>query len=536
MTKAPRHHIGNGVEACAGAYLTPALEAAEVAAAARGEWGARDDRESLRERHRRDMEKRLGPVAGVRVDDLDSAGWGVVFASDVGPEVAEALAPLIALRAEQAGGRFRRFDGPDGFRVGVADESVRSFLRRSRVSPSMPADPQRVPYYLMLVGSPAAVPFRFQYGLDVVYAVGRVWFERPDGTPDLDAFDRYARAVVAAESAVDAGPRRAAFVGTANPGDKPTRLSLDELVRPLAESLASDEAVRRAGWDVVTLGPDRAGKDELVALLNGPDPPGLLFTATHGLGFPNGHPLQFAHQGALLCQDWPGPGRWEGAIPGAHYLAADDVASDARMGGTVAVHFACFGAGTPELDDFPHLDRLGVARVLAPRPFVARLPQALLRQGALVVVGHVERAWSCSFHGGDGIGRQLQAFRSAMLSLLTGRRVGWAFEYFGALYAALASELTTEFTNEGRGQATDDDLVADLWTAHNDARGFVVLGDPAVRLAPAPAAPASRPGRDRPAEVTTIRSPDPPPSSETPTMPITEPTPSSGLPLDAAER
>jgi V8-like Glu-specific endopeptidase len=212
------------------------------------------------------------------------------------------------------------------------------------------------------------------------------------------------------------------------------------------------------------------------------------------------------------------------------------VASDARLDGTVAVHFACFGAGTPALDDFPHLDGLGVARVLAPRPFVARLPQALLRQGALAFVGHVERAWSCSFHGGEGIGRQLQAFRSAMLSLLTGRRVGWAFEYFGALYAALASELTAEFTSEGRGQAPDDDLVADLWTAHNDARAFVVLGDPAVRLAPARAATESHPGRERPAEVTTVRSPDPPPSSESPTMPIPEPTPSSGLPLDATER
>jgi V8-like Glu-specific endopeptidase len=114
--------------------------------------------------------------------------------------------------------------------------------------------------------------------------------------------------------------------------------------------------------------------------------------------------------------------------------------------------------------------------------------------------------------------------------------VGWAFEYFGALYAALASELTAEFTNEGRGIAPDDDLVADLWTAHNDARGFIVLGDPAVRLAPAPGATAPRSDRDRPAEVTTIRPPDPPPSNETPTMPMSEPTPSSGLPLDATER
>ena len=171
-------------------------------------------------------------------------------------------------------------------------------------------------------------------------------------------------------------------------------------------------------------------------------------------------------------------------IPPAHYLAGDDVVEGARLAGMIAFHFACFGAGTPALDDFAHLGRFGSARALASRPFVARLPQRLLRQGALAVIGHVERAWSCSFHSADAPGRQLQAFLSVLQCLLTGHRVGWALEYFGTLYAALATELTAELALESQGQAPDDDLLAELWTAHNDARGFVVLGDPAVRLAP----------------------------------------------------
>ncbi len=64
-----------------------------------------------------------------------------------------------------------------------------------------------------------------------------------------------------------------------------------------------------------------------------------------------------------------------------------------------------------------------------------------------------------------------------------GWRVGHAMEFFDDKYAALAAELS-DTLNAARnyGKKLDDLAVAGLWTENNDARSYIVLGDPAVRL------------------------------------------------------
>jgi endonuclease G len=432
------------------------------------------------ERHLNDLRARhdsVQPSYGLRpgIDPgrLEQAGWGILFHCEADPALKDALKELMEWRKSQAGEYYYEFDEYKGYRSG---DSHLDFLARQSMGPG-PADPEKVPYYLLIVGDPESIPFGFQYQLDVQYAVGRLWFDTPE------EYARYARSVVTAEKGEVALPRRAVLFGVRNPDDQATRLSAAQLVEPLGKALPTLIKKGLPAWDVQTILADGATKSRLARLLGGDETPALLFTASHGMGFPNGHPRQLPDQGALLCQDWPGPRDWDQPIPPDHYFSAADVAADASLLGLIAMHFACYGAGCPRIDDLTRLSSENPEEI-APRSFLAGLPRKLLnhpRGGALAVIGHIDRAWGYSFQWREA-GPQLQCFEDALKEMMRGQPVGAALESLNQRYADLSSSLSTKLPDVRLGKRPDVEGLAGMWTANNDARNYMILGDPAARL------------------------------------------------------
>jgi hypothetical protein len=413
-------------------------------------------------------------VSDVDPGKLEQSGWGVIFAPGADPAVRAALQPLIEHRRKQVNDQrlFRLFEGAAGAQP---NDTVVGWLARSNVGLAIVDPLAGMPLYLLIVGSPEEISFEFQYLLDTYWSVGRLHFDTPA------EYRAYAEGVVAYETATSVAQRkRVAVFSVRNAGDRATALLMDQVATPLVAGSATMRPLgERQGFQLQPFLGDAATKDNLRSLLQAqaPDgPPALLFTGSHGVSFAPSDTGQREKQGAILCDEWPG-----GRVEPAHYFAAADLAPDAKVNGLIHFFFACYGGGCPKFDTYSRLPD-GSPKQIAAAPMVARLPQKLLTSGALAVIAHIDRAWSYSFQVGRGA-PQIQEFRDVMVRVMKGERIGACTDQFNLRWAVLSAELS-DLQRQQRalpGQVSDAAL-ANRWVARDDARNYLTLGDPAVRL------------------------------------------------------
>jgi hypothetical protein len=486
----------NGINGASGKHLTR-WKLPEVLRSARLEQTRSDAEQKLMQA----LGKSRKPGAAlplpfdVKAENVAKAGWAVIFGPNTAHDVKQALEPLLKHRKSRvAPDRYKEFDY-------CKEETAQQWLLRHGAAWGT-ISPSKVPYYLLLIGGPESIPFKFQYQLDIEYAVGRLAF------PKAEEYGCYARHLVDYEKAASVVPsREIVYWATRHNNLDATAMSADWLVkllyegRPATPEEAEELAIAKVlGFTSQLLFGKDATRSRLLDILHpaaGAAPPTVLFTASHGLGWPPDHERHETAQGALLCQDYPGFGL---PVQPSHYVAANDITDQARMHGMVAFLFACFGGGTPEFNDYLYegdhdcnfLYEAKRPERIAAKPFISALPRRLLAHpngSVLGVVGHTERAWGYSIRPLDssfqplaGVGPQLAPFRNFLGALLGGMPIGHAMKDLNERAAILAAGLLDQLDPRREADPPFDSDLAWTWVERNDARNYVLLGDPAARL------------------------------------------------------
>lgn len=402
----------------------------------------------------------FGMVGGeLNADNLSMAGWAVMFGASVSRKIRTGLSPLIEHRRKQV-------DNPALFKDNLdppaPKQSAAEWLRAHGTSLNV-VDPEKgVPYYVLIVASPEEVPFEFQYELDLYWGVGRLWLEK-----ETD-YERYAHSVVQYETARRVAGSRKLTIFAPDYGGQDNgagRLLSASLVGPMVAAGLG----RAQKFHLETITGAAANKAALGSQLSAA--PAILFTGSHGLlKLPTSRELADA-QGAIVCEPWSDPPSEDS------YYAAWDLPRQANLHGMVYFLFACYGLGWPKYDTYNYEKKAPVS----PAPMMARLPQALLgrENGALAVLGHIDRAWSSSYSA-DGE-PQDQTFRDVLVKIMSGYRLGSATDQFNLRWAALSIPLAAVLARM-RTRRGLEKQAANLWVRRDDARNYLVHGDPAVKL------------------------------------------------------
>ncbi len=398
-----------------------------------------------------------------------SMGWAVLVRREDRPRAEEALAALIEHR--QRTGRVWR---PSADATGAPGLVEMRYPRTASVEAWIEALDEATagepPDALLIVGGPDSLPFEVEQRLATEYAVGRLDVgDTAEGPFSWAACSLYADKVVRYETGGMPVRRQALLYSFSS--DRATEVSHRDLVLPVEADLRSQAVRANLGIEgPECLYDDQATTEALCSALRS-RAPAFVMTASHGLEFPE-LPSRW---GALTDSTFVGA---SGGTP----LDASLAKGEAFAPGGILLAFACWSAGIPRKsahrfftqdasDDLP----------LGPR--VSPLPRALLAHpnGPVAFVGHVDRATSASFLSSPS--RRPDAFlKLARACLREGGTLGEAMESLRARVSPAALQLANALSPLPGGQRKSPTTVMDAWIRFHDILGYVLLGDPALRV------------------------------------------------------
>ncbi len=422
---------------------------------------------------------------------LPAQRWGVIAPEgELGDALLRAIAPLIEHREKGQGAPVKRYRVPPDQDAVAAVRWKHSVLHDEAVP-----EPER-PWYLLLLEDLHHVSLELHQVLAQGACVGRLHVGLPGGEPDLAGYAAYASKVLAHEQRSLEEEAPGVLLYTARDGTRATEIGHRLLVQPCLEVMQTRWKTERPALNPRLVEHEDKSPDSLLRAA-GEARAGMMLSVTHGLGRPvegwASPQEQRAQQGALSVR------------PGVA-LTGEMLRRTPFLPGGVWFFLACFGGATPAKSAFhAWLSQLaragaysgGLESVLeslpaeGDRPFLAALPQALLanEQGPLAIIGHSDLAWMLSFTDADNpASSKASRILSALEVLSNGGRAGVALAALMRAYQALNDRLMAGY------QAREDALVYGipdpidpvrqglLWMQRNDLRGYLLLGDPAVRL------------------------------------------------------
>ncbi|WP_437483017.1 hypothetical protein WME75_41980 [Sorangium sp. So ce1014] len=391
--------------------------------------------------------------------------WAAVVLREDEAQAKDSLAPLLRLR-QQEGIAFEA----SGQAPGDRPAGLVAIERPPASTPALWEEALREvtgrpPHHLLLVGGPDRFPFEVVRKWSSERIVGLLdAADDPLGALSWRAVRRYAEKVTRYATGQSRVDRKALVYAFKK--DKATRRSFDQLATPFLDYVKTgiQRLVPSVQAPLSLLGGDATTGRLCEALRDGR--PALVLTCSHGIEYP------------------PEPRLW-GALTDVEYSATDGLplsVDRVKHGvpfapGAVFFAFACFSAGIPEESAIVQL----IARRDGPPevPRLAPLPRLLLGhdEGPLAFVGHLDRATVGSFAGFDGP-RAFEDFADWTLGGFG--TVGQAMSTFWSQASAASADLLEAL--DARHPSTPQQIV-NAWIRHHDATGWLLLGDPCVRLA-----------------------------------------------------